>query len=213
MTWSLSKLKTYEQCPRKFQYRYIQRLEEKTKSQAATRGTNNHKIIEEFILGNTKVLPEDLNFYQPWLSSLKETDAYPEHKVALTTEWKVTGWEDPDADLRSILDLKVVQPDRIHVYDWKTGKIYPDHDDQKELYALTAFAEHPNVNVVISTHVYLDLNKNREKTYHRDEVPSTQKRWERRVRKMYAEEEFIPVPQFFCRYCPYSKAQGGPCQF
>jgi hypothetical protein len=66
---------------------------------------------------------------------------------------------------------------------------------------------------VRAIHVYLDLGKNREKTLHRDQVPDVQRRFSERVAKLESCTEFYPKPQYLCRYCNFSKANGGPCIF
>jgi hypothetical protein len=173
-----------------------------------------------FLLGQAN-LPPSLDFYQSFLEGLKSYEIYPEHKVALDRQWNPVPWDSEEAWLRSVLDLKVVQPTIIRVFDWKSGKIYPDHDDQKELYSLTSIAEHPAVYSVRAIHVYFDLNKNREQEFHRDQMHELRQRWTNRVSKFersHAEvtnfiDPFIPNPGYHCTWCSFSKSKGGPCRF
>jgi hypothetical protein len=166
-----------------------------------------------YIRRDTTKLSQELGHYQGMLDEFMQRTNFLEHQVALTRAWEVTQWESPTAWLRAVLDLKIVEGSSAEVIDWKTGKIYPDHEDQKELYSLTTFAEHPEVKEVKATHVYVDLRKNTQKTYARDNAEAMQERWNRRVGVMQLDTEFIPNPNYGCRWCPYSKANGGPCRF
>lgn len=217
MSWSLTSLTTYEKCPAQYKYRYIDKLDGGTKSEAASRGTAIHFAFEQFLNGTLTELPNEVNFYTSFCKALKQREYYPEHTIKLSREWNPVSenhW------YKGVLDVKVLQrvregedPTEATVIDWKTGKIYPEHDDQKSLYSLAVFAEHPSVQRVRANHVYVDLGKEREKVYDRHQVHELRTAWERRVEKLENAKEFIPNPNYGCRYCPYSKGNGGPCRF
>lgn len=140
--------------------------------------------------------------------------AFPEHKIAVTDKWQLCDWEAPDAYLRAVVDLKyIVSTESIVNYDWKTGKIYPDHADQKELYAAMVSAEHPEALEVKSIHVYVDLNKNTDQSFHRDQIQAIQHKWNLRVRSVAEDEHHMPSPGYHCTWCGYSRKVGGPCRF
>lgn len=240
MSWSLSSLGTFEKCAAKYDYKYIKKLPELSRSAAADRGVNLHKMVEDFVAGATDSLPAELSFYTQFLLGLRTHEIYPEHKVALDRNWELTDWDAKDLWYKGVLDLKLLErpeeltrgdcllsgepkgygpePTAAVVYDWKTGKIYPDHDDQKAIYSLAVFSEHPAVQRVRAIHVYLDLGKSREITYYRNEVQQLRELWEARVKRLEnaAATEgygYPPNPTFMCRYCSYSKFKGGPCRF
>lgn len=212
MSWSLSSLGLFEKCQLRYRFKYIDKLPEE-RSGSANRGVEVHKQIEDFVAGTVDTLPEHLNFYTQFLRGLREHEKYPEHRVALTKDWTPTTWE--EGWFRGILDLKLVKPDEVIVYDWKTGKIYPDHDDQKSIYSLAVFSEHPEVRRVRAVHVYVDLGQNREKVFDRDDVHDLQKSWNTRASFLERTEpvDMIPNPGYHCRFCAFSKAKGGPCRF
>lgn len=183
-----------------------------TSSPQAQRGIDLHKCVEDKLkLGVS--LPAELSHYDTWLESMRGPNCYPEHKVAVNRKWEVCGFEDPDAYIRSVVDLKYVVPQEIVNYDWKTGKMYDDHLDQKKLYAPMVFAEHPEVYSVRSIHVYLDLGRNVEVQFHRDEMPALREGWDRRIAALENDFDFIPSPGYHCKWCPYSRLVGGPCRF
>lgn len=212
MSFSLTKITTHEKCGLKYKFRYIMNLPS-GKSPTAQRGIDLHKCVEDKLKINAP-LPAELSHYDSWLTQLQGGDCFPEHKIAVDKNWQVCGWEDPDAYMRSVLDLKyVVSPTEIAIYDWKSGKIYDDHADQKRLYGPMAFAEHPDVYSIRSIHVYLDLGKNVEMGFHRDQMPALREYWDQRVAAVERDTDFIPSPGYHCKWCDYSRSQGGPCRF
>jgi hypothetical protein len=197
----------------KYKLRYIDKLPD-TRSAAANRGLDKHKSIEQFLKKEIDTLPIELNFYTQFLTGLRSYENYPEHKVALTVDWEPCAWDSEIAWYRGVYDLKLLQtPEEATVYDWKTGKIYEDHNDQKSLYSVAVFAEQPALRSVRAIHVYLDLNQSREKLFHAGEVRQLREQWASRAKKLEEDKEFIPNPGFHCRWCSYSKAKGGPCRF
>ena len=211
MTWSLSRLQTYEGCAKKYEFRYVQGLKSDA-GPAAARGNLKHKSIEDYING-VSLLPTELAHYGPFLDHTKTLGGQAELQMALNKAWEPVPWDSPDVELKSVLDLLVLGPTEATVFDWKTGKIYDSHEDQKDLYSIIVLATHPELYQVRAVHVYVDLGKNREKTIHRDQASAIRTRFEARVARMESDKEFIPNPTFMCRYCSFSRFNGGPCKF
>lgn len=219
--WSLSKLGQFTKCRRKFLYSYIQRLPSK-KGVAASRGIEMHAQIEAYFISQAE-LPAPLAHYQEWFDVLRGMDHTAEEKLAMREGWLSCVWEDPDAWWKGVLDLSVRQAPRAWVFDWKSGKIYPDHEDQKELYAIATFVRYEDIHEIESTHVYLDLGKNTTVRYRREQLPALIAKWNGKLvpymqaLKLYDPETadmfFVCNPSYLCNYCDFSKSQGGPCPF
>lgn len=213
MSWSLSKIGTYEKCPAQYKYRYIDHIPTK-KSESAQRGTDNHAVIEGYLKGHHASLPSELSFYTGFFDGLKKFELFPEIQIALDNEWNPVPWDSPTVWWRGVLDLLTLPNEQeAYVYDWKTGKFYPDHDDQKSLYSLAVLATYPAVRLVRAFHVYVDLGKTSKKEYSRDQMHMLRDFWTNRVVKLERDSSFIPHPGWYCSYCPFSRAQGGPCKF
>lgn len=212
MTWSLSRLRVSEQCAARYNYRYNLKMQDFTMSPAAQRGTDMHKEIEQFVRGEIPALTGKLEFYHGFLSALKahEVPLYVEHKIYLDKNWNKQ--EEKDYWHVSILDMFRKVEVSAQVWDWKTGKIYPDHEEQKELYALSVLSAYPEIEVVTSTFTYIDQGYNREKIYSRNDLHLREK-WNARVKKMESLTEFIPNPSWKCKTCSFSIHNGGPCPF
>jgi len=212
LSWSLSRIQTFEKCAARYKYRYLDKMAE-APGPAMARGTLKHKIMEDYVNGAITMLPPELSHYTIFLDSAKQKKAQPEIQMGLKRDWTPCAFDDPDVWWRGVLDLLVLDKVQAIVYDWKTGQIYDDHDDQKHLYATAVLATYPELYQVRAIHVYLDKGKNREKTIHRDQAILLRSGYETRVARMESATEFIPNPTFMCRYCAFSAANQGPCKF
>lgn len=216
--WSLSALKLFERCKFAYKCRYITKVPDmRPPGGPAQRGIDTHKTIE---LNLTENQPLSLDLENKWGSAFSEIKQFPmlvEHRIGLDPNWQVVPWD--AAELRMVLDLKAKKPGGYTVYDWKTGKEYEEHYEQKELYSLGVLAEHPEETTVRAVHVYLDLGKQTVREYHRDQLLARRAQWDSRAKKLrgYLESadfgQWIPEPNFFCRWCSYAKANKGPCKF
>lgn len=216
MTWSLTKVSTLEQCGAKYKFKYVDKIKE-IAGEHAQRGTDIHATLESFIRTGSPRLEGKLEFYHGFLTQLRShpVPLEPELRIALTKEWTVCP-DDQEPWLIMFLDLFRRVEVSASVWDWKTGKIYPKHDDQKELYALGVFCAHSDIEVVTATHVYVDLGQNRERIYSRAfDFERLKEKWGEKGKRLerLTEQDYIPRPQFLCRYCSYSKEKGGPCKF
>jgi hypothetical protein len=214
MSWSLSRLKTFETCHAKYDYRYNLKIPDNGGSSAAQRGIDIHAGIEKSIKDRITPVPEEASFVGDTIRSLQYAgvEHRAEFDLKLDKDWKqvITG----DYWFHGIIDLYVrTSPTTASFHDWKTGRIYPDHDEQKELYALALFCAYPELEEITSHFDYLDQRKSITRTFHPYMVPAAKERWSRRVGRMQSATEFIPTPGYLCRWCGFSKAKGGPCRF
>lgn len=214
--WSLSAITLFERCKFAYRCRYIDRVpDQRPPGGPAARGTEIHKIIEDHILHNSPLTVELQRGWGHAFSEIKNYELQVEHKIALTPEWSTTHWE--GSWLRMVLDLKV-KKQGYTVYDWKTGKEYPEHYEQKQLYALGVLAEHPEENSIRAVHVYLDLGRQTVREYHRDQLHAARPQWDLRAKKLGDALDdpsypWIPEPNYLCKWCAYAKGNKGPCKF
>lgn len=213
MTWSASRLKTYESCAAKYSYRYVEKRPQGESSPQAARGSNIHAAIEAAVKSGGDIPEEAGHLVSTYLRGLRfsKAVALSEFDLKLDRQWKqvIAG----DYWYHGILDLLVLDDTKANVDDWKTGKMYKEHDDDKELYAIAVMSAYEHVEEVLTQYHYIDQGKMVPKVFYRHHVEPAKERWTRRVLKMENESDFIPSPGYLCRYCPYSKAKGGPCRF
>ena len=164
--------------------------------------------MEERLKGVLEELPSEVASLEPVVSVIKAMvgtgDLHIEQEMTLNPGLTPTGWWDPDAWIRSKLDVLIVKKHTAVVMDWKTGKRRPDFT-QLELFALQVFAHYPEVELVTSTFVWTqDMSTDRELYRKRDASVY----WERlldRIRRIEvaAEKDNWPAkPSGLCRYCP-----------
>lgn len=217
MAYSYSRINTFFQCKAKYNWSYIDVQDIPfVPSPAMERGTEVHNSVEGFLRGHTEHLHPDIHkHYGQFFLGLRENySVMPEHRWALDWNWEVCQYGDHNAMIRGFMDLKIVpHEDNLQIYEFKTGKIYPDHDQQKLLYGTAGLCEHPEYEQVDVTGVYFDLKQNRAITYPMEMLPEYKGVFNRQIAEIEACEDFIPEPSYSCRWCRFSKTNGGPCAF
>lgn len=217
MPYSYSQYSTHAKCGLKYRYRYVDKVDvPREQSAAMNRGTMLHNSIEAFLKKEIEALPVEIDYYTQWLSHLRDTPEItvsPEHKYAFKSDWTLTDWDDPDAYVRTILDLQVKTKDALNVVEFKTGKEYDDHTEQRQLYGLAALLAEPEYSEVTVTGTYLDLKQVRPQTYNRQYVDEMKERWTSYFDLLQKPETWIANPSYSCKWCPFSKYNGGPCEF
>ena len=210
--WSM-----YDGCPRKFKYRYKDRIPvvQGVKSEAAIRGTRVHESIEHYFEDKRPDLdPEIHDNYFDFVEGLKDNYEYTaELKFAINKLWEPCDYKDENCLVRGFIDLVVFPEGRLNAFEWKTGKEYDEHIHQKMLYGMVLLILYPDVKDATVTGVYLDQQMNRAVTYRREMLGTYKWMWDRRFSMMDNDEVCAPNPSFKCRWCDYSKANGGPCSF
>jgi len=213
--WGWSKLETYEQCPQRFKFRYINKLKEPD-SPALKRGSIIHKAVENYLNGWNNELPKDIHkVWLPRLKDLKAKSPMTEAAWGVDKKWKpLPDWFHPDTWLRAKSDVYYLEEAELNLIDMKTGKFREPSSEQIELYAGTGFSFFPQVTAVNVSFWFLDQNVPPTKTvYTPSELKAVQKMFGKRSEKLYKEKAFEPKPSGLCRYCSFSRQKGGLCKY
>jgi RecB family exonuclease len=215
---SYSGLGTYDECPRKFKRKYIDKEEVKQPPTPETapklfRGTRVHKEIELFLKGEAECFGKECESFKNLIHELKEIGAQAEVEFCLSNDWEIQDFDAEEGLLRGVIDVVDVRDGEKEgrCYDWKTGKIYDSHSDQRALYALALFIKYPELESIVSTSVYLDQKKQVSTTYSRANLTAYKWVWERRVNKTRPPQMYPMRPSWKCKFCDYSKLKGGKC--
>ena len=215
--WSYSRFTTYEQCPLKAKLRYIDWYrDDGPGGAAANRGTEIHKLAEDWLRAKrTGPIPPIFEHFRETLLKLRRLQAVPELAIGLKRDWSLCAFDAPDYWWHGELDaLAMLTPRSAWIVDWKSGKVYPEHVMQLELYALVAFLADPYLDSVQVDDAYVDQKKMIGNLYLRRQVPTLQAIWERRTTPMFNDRAFAPCPNFLCKYCEFRKELGsGLCQY
>lgn len=223
--WSYSRLSTYQKCPRQARYKFVDKLPE-PEHEALVRGKTAHSLMAKLITDGEaacKLEPGEQELielarpHRDLLASLHERGAQAEQQVAFRQDWSPTDWFSRDAWLRVIFDAVLLDEAnaRVTVYEHKTGKRHADHEHQKSLYAVSAAALAPWADQIDVAFIYLDsppASSIMLAPYDRPSANAFRPIWEERARPMLTDTEFRPKPGAHCRWCPFSKTKGGPCE-
>ncbi len=214
---SYSGIGTYEKCPRKFKYHYIDKLEMEKGPVPPhlIRGLKLHGQIEDYLNGKLEVreMDPDLMKHMRYIDNLKHQGAIAELKFCVANDWSMQDWDAEEGLLRGIQDVVLVWDDTGYAesIDWKTGKVYAEHCDQRALYALFIFLAYPHVETVRSSSYYLDQNISKNNNYERNKLTSYKWVWEKKANKTRPPQPYPARKGYWCNYCEYGKSKGGPC--
>jgi RecB family exonuclease len=222
--WSYSRWRDHSGtsgCPARAKFKHIMRLPDPG-GPALQRGSEIHALAERYVRGDLDYMPDALETFAEEFKALRELHAASPDDVLLEAEWAFDAqmnpvrWNDGRAWLRAKVDLAVLRPGGvIQIVDHKTGGVRPaESEDQLELYGLAGFAWCEGVHEVRAELWYLDHGHLEQRTYPVADQPKLEKLWRNRVAPMLADRKFPARPSAeSCRFCPYSKAKKGPCQF
>lgn len=206
--WSYSSLSTFEECPAKWKYSYIDNLPEPP-SPAMERGTLLHKHCESVLDGTHAEVPAELAKITHILERLKVNNAQPEKPWRLNALWSPV---ESKSWLLAIVDVHFLKGDVLHVYDFKSGRSYPSHAAQLELYALIGLAHYPEASEVQCGAIYIDTGKlTRRRTILRADSAALMVRWTDRASALFAETAYSPKRGSGCYWCAFKDSLGGPC--
>lgn len=213
--WSISALKGYEQCPRRYyEVQVIKNFSEKP-SESMAWGDTLHKAFDKYLVSKEQ-LPIGMRQYAALLDWFRAQpgEKLVEQKLAISDQFQPTTWFGKNVWVRSIVDLACVNGNRALLIDWKTGKVKEDFD-QLALMAGVMFNHAEELEQITAMFVWLqewdpaDPSKAFSKaTYTRDELPVI---WDRFLRReevfqdAHRKTEFPPKPGGLCRsFCPVS---------
>lgn len=222
--WSHSRIVIFEQCKRRSELAFIQRIPEPERplkpgqtEHANDRGARCHEAAEKFVRGGVELIPELGNF-APEFARLKELHgegkASLEGEWAFDRDWKSVAWMSSDVWCRIKCDTVIfISEDTAVVIDYKTGKRFGNevkHAEQMQLYQLGVFLRYPKIQKVIVELWYLDLDELNTMEYRRDQGMRYLEGFSKRGEAMTTCEDFAPNPNAYsCRWCPYKPTERG----
>ena len=215
---SYSRLKTYAECPRKAQYKFLLKLKEPD-SMYASRGGELHKQAAEFLSSPDMELPPSLWNVKNYLNILRNemhgdaTTWNVEQQRAITSSGKETGGFDADVWYRVVMDVCVDFDDEGLIVDHKSGKVYDkEHEAQARDYAACGFNFYPSWEKVEVKFIYIDQSSATPYHFNRRDLPELMDGIERRMNAMSSDVKFEARKNSKCKWCHYRNSNGGPCE-
>lgn len=205
-SWSYSKLKNYEQCPKRMYEVDISKNFKDTGGEALTWGNEVHDALAKALKNNTP-LPKGMEAYAYWLDRVRRGsgELHVEQKYAITRDFKKTTYFANDVWYRGIGDVVRIAGTMALVLDWKTGKVLDD-PVQLMLMAQCLFSHFPTLTHVRSSYVWLKDDCETPELLTRQEVADQWVELLARVNHMEQAAKamnYPPKPGRLCRsYCP-----------
>lgn len=178
--WSFSKIKSFEQCPKKFYHLKVAKDYKEPETEAMLYGTAVHLAAEEYVRDG-KPLPPEYMYIKAPIDALcaKQGEKICELEMGLTADLEPCGFWDKDCWYRGIADLVILDKEEktAWVIDYKTGKNtrYADKG-QLELMALCVFKHFPEVETVRGGLLFVVCNELIRDKY---EASSAGEMWEK----------------------------------
>jgi hypothetical protein len=181
------------------------------------RGSDIHKKIENYLSFKNVPMPEEVHpRIRPEFETLKASSPMVERELAFDKDWKQVGWFDSTAWCRIKVDVLTPPKDsRSIIIDHKTGKVKDkgEYNTQLELYGLGVFLIYPEVEIAEADLYFTDHGVIIEQEFQRAIAKDLREAWMERVQPMLNDTTYAPRPGNACRFCNFSKARGGECQY
>lgn len=168
-TWSFSRLKNFETCPKKHYEVDIQKNFSEGESEQLKWGNQVHAAMAAALQGAP--LPPEMASYQKWIDVVLAGPGklLVEQKYAITRDFQPTAYFAPNVWYRGIGDVVRIDGPVGLVLDWKTGAIKID-SVQLMLMAQCIFTHYPQLQRVRSEYVWLQEDASTPEVYSREDL-------------------------------------------
>ena len=204
MKWSYSSINLFEQCPRKYYHLRVAKDIVEPESEAMLYGTLVHKAAEDYIKDGVEI-PAKFAYITPVLDVLKNIpgEKLCEYKMGLTEDLNPCDFFADNVWFRGVVDLLIINEDKAHIVDYKTGKSSQYADvKQLELMALAVFIHFPEVKTIKSGLAFLVAEDFVKADYLADQSCSLWMRWTEKVSRLKQAHEhdvWNARPNFTCK--------------
>ena len=208
-SWSYSKLKNFESCPKRHYHLDIAKDVKDEESEALLYGNQLHDALAKRI-GKNVPLPEPFKHMEPWAARVVtgEGNVLVEQKLAINKDFGPCDFFDKDAWFRGIGDVIKIVGGAALILDWKTGKVVED-SQQLALMSACVFAHHPTVRKVRAEFIWLKEDASSRADFTREDMPKMWNNiWPRIEALEYAHTTttYPAKPGYLCRrWCPVQK--------
>jgi hypothetical protein len=226
ISWSFSKLSDFQRCKLSFKIKHIDRIPEPERplpsgktEHANDRGSRIHDNIETYIRGHHDALcPEADKHFGTHIDLLRVL--HDEGMVEMEGEWGFDrDWEPAPWDaawVRMKLDILIrVSDDEAIIGDWKTGRHFGNevsHANQLNLYAVSTFLRHPELEFITVADYYIDHGVSTERQFTRDQALRFKRAFDSQGKAITDCTDWPANPnKFSCRWCPYGPDGTGHC--
>jgi CRISPR/Cas system-associated exonuclease Cas4 (RecB family) len=231
--YSYSKIKTFEDCPRKFKYQYIDKIPIERKPQKhfdrgkmfhlllehegdlkSVQKTKDWEEIKEHKLLDSNDIKNIYSIYKQFVSTKPGKDIVTkkmllkEFPLGLNVDLEVVKYDSPDVVLRGYIDACYItdRDDVCVLVDWKSGKYVPkDQQSYAQLlwYSLGMFSLNPLLEKIVLVFAYVEHKKINTKVVYRKDIHKYKKALFDKIQKIEEEKEFPKNEGTLCDWCDY----------
>lgn len=225
--YSYSKISTFNSCPRKFKFSYIDKIKVPQNMDALIKGSTIHYCLEnlnlpvnnysEGVKNNIKKFPEVLSIVENFKNSelgkkyLYNIEKKPiqEYKIGLNENMEPYKYS-KDALFYGIVDYICILKDStdknlLHICDFKSGKYkeqnYQDYN-QLLFYAIYFFEQY-KVQKIKITFIYVEHNLENELLLTIDNLENYKNILKNNINEIENAVEFQNNETVLCNWCPY----------
>jgi len=213
IAFSYSRLKSYEDCPRRYYETQVKRAWPEDRSAQLDWGDAVHKALANALRGTP--LPTEFQIFQSWVDKVNRTPGEllveEQCKWAITREFKPVPWFAKSVWLRVVADAVKLDSDVALAIDWKTGKSLNADPVQLTLTSLVLLCLFPQLLAVRSDFIWLQEDSQTTQVLYRHEAPD---QWAeiipraKLLERATREGDFPPKPNRFCaKYCPVKSCE------
>jgi len=224
--YSASKLGCYKDCPKKFQFKYVDKVEIfQEEKPFFEKGSYIHYELEyhnrpepepfKFKLSSStekakyKAIAEKVKKLPKVKGLLERENSVREQEFSINVELGTTN--DKDLLLRGYIDYYLIAGDTAIIVDWKTGGYYPKKaGDQLKLYAMWMFLHNENINTIRTSFYYVEHDKETVFIYKREDFNDITEYFINIINNIEGTEKFKERMSGSCTWCDYQNMCGPP---
>jgi hypothetical protein len=206
-TWSYSRLKNFEACPKKHFHVDIAKDIKEPDSEQLKWGNLVHDALAKRCGEKRTPLPTGMEKYEHWADKLVTSQGiiHVENKLALAKDFSACGFFDDNVWFRAVGDVIKINGSVALIIDWKTGKIVED-SVQLALSAACVFAKFPELKKIRSRFVWLKEQATSDQDFTPEDMPGLWKSLWPRIEQLEHAHNTTTYPAVqggLCRnWCP-----------
>ncbi len=204
-SFSPNMLKTFEACPVKYHFKYIQKISVPQKNTLFEKGKKVHALANYYLRGdNISKLEKALNSEEKTIWEILKKNEYFQ-KSYINSEYNIS-CKVGNYWIGGRLDALMKDENNYYILDYKTGSIpkNPEYDYQTSVYLLSASKMYgKNIKFI-----YIDLKNNQNCII--DFIPEKEKEYEKNILAICYKITNAQLPEEIehskmCEFCEYRK--------
>lgn len=220
MNYSYSRISTYDKCPKKFYYKYIEKVQVDTDNPIFERGKYIHLLLEhypnqpEFEFKFKQVKNEQnniINIINTTCSTDKKIKYLFSNDVMLCREKQFylddnfKPCTEDEQRFNGVIDyVGKTEDDKMIIVDWKSGNTTKHASfDQLRLYSIWGFEKFPELNTIKLFLYFIEQNKVFYEEINRDELKVIKTEIRRKINTIENDTTYECKMHKNCEYCEY----------